>query len=223
MSSSSSTRTSAAKFRDLLLEELAGSVLELNGCLLWMALALCFRESYGGKPLPSEGARRLPVAVESFLESLVEEQESALGEALNWSWQPTDGSRASPFMVQSFLEDLGKQATSLLMNYHFPGHLEANGCRGCTLTLSGQHLTMPGTRTICLVQEAVGRQLLALLRLRLLHHPQQVLSSRVTRFHPFLQVPPLREGKHLVKRVQTWLWKALSAWQPLAKSSWLHH
>ncbi|KAL8428420.1 hypothetical protein Efla_001676 [Eimeria flavescens] len=71
-------------------------------------------------PSPSEGPRGSPSMVESFLESLVEEQEFAFDESSEselpgaGDWHPmespTDGPRASPIMVQSFFEDLEKQA-----------------------------------------------------------------------------------------------------------------
>ncbi|KAL8428418.1 hypothetical protein Efla_001674 [Eimeria flavescens] len=72
------------------------------------------------RPSPSEGPRGSPSMVESFLESLVEEQEFAFDESSEselpgaGDWHPmespTDGPRASPIMVQSFFENLEKQA-----------------------------------------------------------------------------------------------------------------
>ncbi|KAL8429496.1 hypothetical protein Efla_004893 [Eimeria flavescens] len=74
-------------------------------------------------PSPSEGPRGSPLMVESFLESLVDEQGSALEKssaselqgAGDWHpmGSPTDGPRASPIMIQSFFEDLEKQASAV--------------------------------------------------------------------------------------------------------------
>ncbi|KAL8426459.1 hypothetical protein Efla_007652 [Eimeria flavescens] len=84
-------------------------------------LNLCLEVGHWSPPpSPTEGPRGSPSMVESFLESLVEEQEFALDESSEpelpgaGDWHPmespTDGPRASPIMVQSFFQNLEKQA-----------------------------------------------------------------------------------------------------------------
>ncbi|KAL8424781.1 hypothetical protein Efla_000995 [Eimeria flavescens] len=84
-------------------------------------LNLCLEVGHWSpRPSPTEGPRGSPSIVESFLESLVEEQEFAFDESSEselpgaGDWHPmespTDGPRASPIMVQSFFQNLEKQA-----------------------------------------------------------------------------------------------------------------
>ncbi|KAL8429503.1 hypothetical protein Efla_004900 [Eimeria flavescens] len=84
---------------------------------------LCFEVAHKNpEGLKSGSQPNSPIMVESFLKSLVEEQESSLDEspelkllgATDWHpvESPPDGPRASPLMIQSFFEDLEKHPAS---------------------------------------------------------------------------------------------------------------